>query len=613
MLELFHKQESVHVSRDDARLSDLEAVLGVNVFDLAITDLAEIKDRQEVFVYLLNNPQIFDRLFVAWTEIGSCTVPTDSGQQFLSYYENLRFKNTDFWLWTEGVLKNLTGELPKRIEQALEVIKQEKDDYCQEELDLAEAMVADLTRSIVVEGVLDLQVKRPGQFFQTLDWSELVCCGVDLYISPQIPEQFQAPEWLGSAGRYVAQKVNSKRTPVEKEKSFQIRTIPGPILEDILDYFRSCFKDKSEFFSAFHKLNLKIYYSYEKGRLHVKVLDWNYNVGKISPAEKRDAEAPNFCGLENIEDRRKIDNIIIESLTVRSSENEQGRLKDGLNKYVSLTQIDAEKTSAYYHSADFSTLLRKYSAQLKMINDWHQRVVNLFQELYSYYRVTQSLVRISENYNLPLVMPEVSDHGNVLEISQFAPIRIGQKRHIQPFSQFLVNGQMLNLTGRNGSGKTTILLAMLDLCLMAQSGLPVFAQSAKMSIKKYFLLSFLERVSDDSTFKAKLRKDMGVVSAIKGLDADDRKNVLAIIDELGSATTQGSVNAVVMPFANWLSQAGVSAILSTQIPELSHYMADNLGVKNFKIGSNFTLEEGIGEGEPDIVAEEMGFFKLLSS
>ena len=42
-------------------------------------------------------------------------------------------------------------------------------------------------------------------------------------------------------------------------------------------------------------------------------------------------------------------------------------------------------------------------------------------------------------------------------------------------------------------------------------------------------------------------------------------------------------------------------------------MADNLGVKNFKINADYVVEEGIGEGEPDIVAEEMGFFNLLNS
>src|SRR4030042_383540 len=138
-LELFHEQERVHVSRDDARLSDLEAVLGVNVFDLAITDLAEIKDRQEVFAFLLDNPLIFDQLFANWAEVGSCRVPTDSGEQFLFYYEMLLSKDTKFWFWTEKILKHLTGELPERIEQALEVVNQEKDDYFQEERDLAEA------------------------------------------------------------------------------------------------------------------------------------------------------------------------------------------------------------------------------------------------------------------------------------------------------------------------------------------------------------------------------------------------------------------------------------------------------------------------------------------
>jgi len=609
-LELFHRQDRVDVSRDDARLHDLAAVLGFNIFDFAITDLAEIKARQEVFAYLLKS-HMMDMLFANWPVAYNFTVPTNSGQEFLAYSEQLPDKTPEFWAWTETILEKLTGNLPERLAQALEVINQEKDDYFQEEKDLVEAMAADLTRSVVVEGILELEVKRPGQeIWQRLFWSELACCGVDLYISPDPLEYYQAPKWLGKAGRYYAQKVNSKKSPVKKEQSFQIRTIPAPILHDILDHFRSAFQQK--FFKAFHQLNLRVYYRYDKKTLSVKVLDWKYDAGKISPAEKRDAEAPNFYGLANPDDRKMIDEIIIDALSIRTHENEQSRLKAGLDQYASLSGINAQQSSAYYCLADLSSLCRKYSAQLEMINNWHRKVAGLFQELYGYYQVIRKIKDIANCYDLPLVMPEVSDQGNVLEISQFAPVRLGSKRRIQPFSQFSVNGKMLNLTGRNGSGKTTVLLAMLDLCLMGQAGLPVFARKASLSIKKHFLLSFLERVADDSTFKAKLRKDMEVVAEIKRLDPDERKNVLAIVDELGSATTQGSVMSVVKPFADWLGQAGVSAILSTQIPELSQYMAAQLGVKNFKIGRDFVLEEGIGEGEPDQVAKEMGFFELLA-
>jgi len=615
-LNLFQKSSRVDVSWDDARLADLEEVLGFNVRELSIMDLEEIKARQAIFAYLLENLEDFQQVFAHWERAGNFTVPTDSINYFLSYQQNLAEKNTEFWSWLEHkLLPNLPDKdnLPLRLAQVLEVIESEKDDYLQEEVELTEAMTDDLSRSVVIEGIVVLNTSQPGHRDRKLSLSEQVCCGVNLYLTDpeKVYQPYQPPKWLGSLGRYYAQRVN-KRKEKQQYKGFQIENIPAPIMQDILNHFAKIFQSREDYFKDFSHLTLEVYYVYDKNGLRVRVLDCRYSAIGFITHNKRDADPPHFMGLENTLHAKAITNRLVRARNFFEKEKRHAQLKSRLEVYYNLKNINDSHTSAHYSPMVFAEVVSKYQAHLDLVNNWHQKVMALFKELYGYYQVISKIKSIASANNLYLTMPEVLDQGNVLEVSEFAPVRLSNKKRIKRFSQFSVNGKMLNLTGRNGSGKTTVLLAILDLCLMAQAGLPVFAQKAKLSIKKYFLLSFLERVSDDSTFKAKLRKDMDVVTKIKNLLPPERKNVLAIVDELGSATTQVSVMSVVKPFADWLGQIGVSAVLSTQMPELSQYMADNLGVKNFKITTDFDLEEGIGEGEPDEVAKEMGFFELLA-
>jgi len=616
-MELFHRKETVEVlPKDDARITDLENVLGWPIADSAITDLGEIKIRQEVFAYLLDNIDYLNELFYRWESVGGIYIPENNSVTFLSYSQQLPSKRTVFWLWVEKLLQGLPANMPKQLEQAVEVISQEKDDYFQEENDLAEAIVEELTRSVIIEGILKLKVGWPGLDSREVSWSEQVCCGVNLYtpIDERNYQEYKMPKWTGSIGRHYAKRVNDKRQK-QLQKSPKINSIPAPIFQDIRNYFAKWFENNSSNYLGFSEVTLKIYYCYNQAGLKVKVLDWDYSTSSDHIGEnKRDIPTLDFHDLEDANARESINKIIIQVLQQRARESKHRELRSKLiYSHNNLCSINDENTRAHYCANEFPEVMAKYGDHLKLVNKWHEKVYNLFQELYGYYSVISTMKRIAVLNKLPLEMPdEVSNQGNVLEVSQFAPVRLCNARRIKPFSQFSVNGKMLNLTGRNGSGKSTLLLTVLDLCLMAQCGLPVFAQKVRLSVKKYFLLSFLERVSDDSTFKAKLRKDMSVITTIKRLESEDRKDVLAIVDELGSATTQESVISVIKPFADWLSKTGVSAILSTQIPEFSHYMADNLNVKNFKINSDFAVEEGIGEGEPEAVAKEMGFFELLN-
>ena len=167
------------------------------------------------------------------------------------------------------------------------------------------------------------------------------------------------------------------------------------------------------------------------------------------------------------------------------------------------------------------------------------------------------------------------------------------------------------MTGRNGSGKSVALLTALDIFLMAQLGLPVIATSVTLSPKKYFLLSFLERVPGDSTFRAKIAKDILIIRAINKMSSEERRRTIIIIDELGSATTPGDgILKICTSFIDWLVKQGVTVFMSTQIVQVSEHVRDHDGV-NLIVSDDFTLCNGIGEGEPEKVAEEMGFFEAL--
>jgi DNA mismatch repair ATPase MutS len=276
--------------------------------------------------------------------------------------------------------------------------------------------------------------------------------------------------------------------------------------------------------------------------------------------------------------------------------------------------IDSPKSSKEFCLAHFKTVYAKHEEQIKEIKDWQEMVERAFDDIILLSNVIERMSCVG----VPCSLPEFAKNS-AFELRNIYPLRLTSVvKELLPFDEFSMNGNIVNLTGKNGSGKTTLLIAALDATIMAMSGLPVPADSMKLPPIKTVLLSFLDRASGKSTYYAKTEKDAMVADIINKTPLSERGEILAIIDELGSATTQSSVMSVVIPTTKWLSAQKVKVVMSTQITELSEYIGKELKGKNLIIkkeeeGKVCKITEGIGEGEPMEIAKETKLWEIINS
>jgi DNA mismatch repair protein MutS2 len=182
----------------------------------------------------------------------------------------------------------------------------------------------------------------------------------------------------------------------------------------------------------------------------------------------------------------------------------------------------------------------------------------------------------SPNHKIPLHLKLVNARHPVLERNLKS-----RGRHIVPMSLTLEGeARQLIISGPNTGGKTVGLKTVGLLVLMAQSGIPVPADTAELPV---FDAVFAD-IGDYQSIEQNLSTFSAHVSNIDFISQTATPESLVLLDELGSATDPEEGAALAVAIAKYFLDLGSTSIISTHHTALKVYATNTPGVVNAAVG-----------------------------
>ncbi|HZU29788.1 MAG TPA: endonuclease MutS2 [Candidatus Angelobacter sp.] len=140
--------------------------------------------------------------------------------------------------------------------------------------------------------------------------------------------------------------------------------------------------------------------------------------------------------------------------------------------------------------------------------------------------------------------------------------------------------RQLIISGPNTGGKTVGLKTVGLLALMAQAGIPVPANSARLPVFDCVLAD----IGDYQSIEQNLSTFSAHVTNIDFISRTATAHSLVLLDELGSATDPEEGAALAVAIASHFLRSGAISIISTHHTSLKVYAANNPGVLNAAVG-----------------------------
>lgn len=140
--------------------------------------------------------------------------------------------------------------------------------------------------------------------------------------------------------------------------------------------------------------------------------------------------------------------------------------------------------------------------------------------------------------------------------------------------------RQLIISGPNTGGKTVGLKTMGLLALMAQSGIPVPANTARLPVFD----AMLADIGDYQSIEQNLSTFSAHVTNIDFISRTATAHSLVLLDELGSATDPEEGAALAVAIAEHFRRIGSLTIISTHHTSLKVYAANTSGVLNAAVG-----------------------------
>jgi len=221
----------------------------------------------------------------------------------------------------------------------------------------------------------------------------------------------------------------------------------------------------------------------------------------------------------------------------------------------------------------------------------------------------------AKEFKSTLSFPEIveGDGQNIVEFEELIPMHLGEvlkSKKVVPINGLPpINGTMIGLTGTHGGGKTVTEHTLVANIYLAQSGLPILGRRLRLNCKTHLGLVFIEGVSGQSVCQLLIRKTANVFKGIEGVDG---KNVILVLDELGSATQERDGMQVALQVLEALNARQVSLLFSTQIMDVAVEAEKRFGAKCFMVDENHVLKPGIGSGDINRLVTRSGLGKYIN-
>lgn len=142
------------------------------------------------------------------------------------------------------------------------------------------------------------------------------------------------------------------------------------------------------------------------------------------------------------------------------------------------------------------------------------------------------------------------------------------------------SNRQLIISGPNTGGKTVALKTIGLIALMAQSGMPVPAESAELGVFD----SVFADIGDYQSIEQNLSTFSAHVRNIDSISKTATSGSLVLLDELGSATDPEEGAALAVAIARHFLDVGATSIISTHHTALKVYAANTPGVVNAAVG-----------------------------
>jgi len=140
--------------------------------------------------------------------------------------------------------------------------------------------------------------------------------------------------------------------------------------------------------------------------------------------------------------------------------------------------------------------------------------------------------------------------------------------------------KQLIISGPNTGGKTVSLKTLGLLSLMAQAGIPVPAEEAKLPL----FTSIYADIGDAQSIERNLSSFSAHVVNLDRISREATASSLVLLDELGSATDPEEGAALAVAVASHFLAADVWCCITTHLTSLKVYAANHAGVLNAAVG-----------------------------
>ena len=362
---------------------------------------------------------------------------------------------------------------------------------------------------------------------------------------------------------------------------------------------------------------------YNKDGLKVQIMDIKSTKHFLNDEQRREISlgVDNFEGYTSVQ-KQQIERAHIER---RQAAMELQRCQKSDTLRLLLAKVD----TGFFNSltAERSPEMDRDYRWFAITNELHGRWVDLYNALRQnrgffarhFYRLNEVAELVSKvadkgkELGVPICSPEIVSNGHIVVFEKLWPTHLLfrlDRKSVVPIERLPeLNGQMIGLTGKHGGGKTETQIAVVANIYLAHSGVPVFGSYFKSNVKKVLGMVFIAQRGEGSTCEMLLAKIRKVLEGIKKYDG---KEVVLVLDEVGSATQEVAGFELGRDLLSTLAGRNVSVLFSTQITSLAEYADTELGALSFQMDRKHKIATGIGDGGMTDLRRSMGVDKFLT-